>query len=115
MLNIAPRTRNADVYLLSVVAALARRLIDARLHANLATITTVLGRRLLQAARQLATARLGRIDITIDGTQELLDLVCGVPDAEGSWSSLPLFDGLSQGLFGVLDPLVLSPEDLTIF
>jgi len=89
ILNTAPRARNDDVYLLSIVAALARRLIDARLHSNFASITVILGRRLLHAARQLGAGRLGvsspicstvtqSIPGALDpGLYPLLDLVWG--------------------------------------
>lgn len=84
LVNAAPRARNDDIYLLSIVAALARRVIDVRLHANFASITIVLGRRLLHAARELGATRLG-INSPIAETAR-------TEGEHGDPSFLPLFD-----------------------
>lgn len=46
------------MFLLSLTATLARRLIDLRLHENITGITHVLGRRLMNSTRRLAAARI---------------------------------------------------------
>ncbi|WOO80031.1 putative MFS-type transporterc [Vanrija pseudolonga] len=113
----APGDRNKDIYLLSIIAALARRLVDLRLHANFASITVVLGRGLLHDARVAAQSRLAPADTGISSDSILEFVVDGagpLDPANGSgiladysgWSmaALPMFPGLSEGIFGMWDP-----------
>lgn len=113
----APGDRNKDVYVLSIIAALARRLVDLRLHANFASITVVLGRGLLHDARVAAQSRLAPADtglasdsipeFVVDGTGPLETASgAGVLADYPGWSmaALPMFPGLSEGIFGLWDP-----------
>lgn len=90
------------MFLLSVVAALARRLIDLRVHANVSSISRVLGRRLMTATRKLAATRLP--------SESAADRPAGVdPDALGlgpfSNSLADILPGYGEGIFGMLDTM----------
>lgn len=58
IISTSPRSGDDDMFLLSLTATLARRLIDLRLHENITGITGVLGRRLMNSTRRLAAARI---------------------------------------------------------
>lgn len=58
IISTSPRSGDHDMFLLALTATLARRLIDLRLHENITGITHVLGRRLMNSTRRLATARI---------------------------------------------------------
>lgn len=58
IISTSPRSGDHDMFLLSLTATLARRLLDLRLHENITGITHVLGRRLMNSTRRLAAARI---------------------------------------------------------
>lgn len=104
MINTAPGSRNADVYILSIVSALAQRLIDVRIHSNIAKVTVLLGRRLLQAARHLAGTRLTtEVPLSVDFGDGVAWLVT---EDEGELQ----FPALN-GVFGTLDPFNFERQD----
>jgi hypothetical protein len=105
IISTAPQAGNADLFLLSIIAALARHLIDVRVHPNLASITAVLGRRLMNAARRLAATRL-QVQVGGEVRPVFMPLihsdVHGVGDGyDDSLAPLPTF---SDGIFAMLDP-----------
>lgn len=102
ILSSSPSSRDKDLFLLSVVAALARRLIDLRVHANVSSISRVLGRRLMTATRKLAATRLPGESVA-DSAAELDPESLGLGPFSHSFATLVPTYG--EGIFGMLDTM----------
>ncbi|GMK53417.1 hypothetical protein CspeluHIS016_0100030 [Cutaneotrichosporon spelunceum] len=77
IISTSPRSGEHDMFLLSLTATLARRLIDLRQHENITGITQVLGRRMMNSSRRLAAARMAC------GTPEQANLFAMTTNASG--------------------------------
>ncbi|KAL1407907.1 hypothetical protein Q8F55_007343 [Vanrija albida] len=122
VIKMAPRPGNDDVFLMGVIAALADRLVNIKLHANIASITKVLGSRLLSVAKRLAATRLAGSSgaSSDDETFPPIDVMghMGVDSSTDPLVSLPafgndIFSFLNPTEFGLWDGLTYGTESVS--
>ncbi|WOO78254.1 Protein priB [Vanrija pseudolonga] len=119
IIKMAPQSGNEDVFLMGVIAALADKLLHVKLHANVASITKVMGGRLLSVVKRLAATRLGGNSGTCadDASFGPADVMgdMGVESSADPLASLPafgsdIFSFLNPTEFGLWDNLAYAAE-----
>lgn len=119
IIKMAPQSGNEDVFLMGVIAALADKLLNVKLHTNVASITKVMGSRLLSVVKRLAATRLGgnkgicSDDASFVPANVMSDT--GVESSTDPLTSLPafgndIFSFLNPTEFGLWDGLAYNAE-----